>query len=342
MNTDNSDPESGGTEEPVVNGYVLLHRRGQLSCAIYRFDVLIDGEKVCKIKNNSLLKIPLKPGIHEFQVIFMRLKSNIVKVDIQPRSETKMSVKFHRTSVGQLFLRSDSAIKTEADEIDLLKQEHSWFVSLVSQGTKTFYSKKDVGKEIREKILQNELTKETPITVYKKSTPKEWKEESTTLLELTKDCFNLRVLYEPVWSHAITGLKWGALLGILLKLIDAVIMIGMIEPGYALLFVLAICMATIPNVGPVISVVGLLAMGRATGFSFLWTALGAILVGAVLGCLPGMGIGGIVGSIRKKRLPLASDAEPESEKILLKAVILPFAIGLLVFIIYICIQFMIL
>jgi hypothetical protein len=53
--------------------------------------------------------------------------------------------------------------------------------------------------------------------------------------------------------------------------------------------------------------------------------LSATLVGAVLGCLPGMAIGGIIGVSRKQALARAKDAEPEPAGLALKTVAFPFA-----------------
>lgn len=51
--------------------------------------------------------------------------------------------------------------------------------------------------------------------------------------------------------------------------------------------------------------------------------LAGMLVGALLGCLPGMGIGGIIGVARRGSLPTAHDASPEPAGLWLRAVILP-------------------
>jgi len=57
-------------------------------------------------------------------------------------------------------------------------------------------------------------------------------------------------------------------------------------------------------------------------------ALAAGLTGALLGSFPGMAIGGLVGLIRKRSLPIAQDAIPEQLGVVLRAVVAPLVGGI--------------
>jgi hypothetical protein len=61
--------------------------------------------------------------------------------------------------------------------------------------------------------------------------------------------------------------------------------------------------------------------------NFFLMFLASALSGAILGCLPGMATGGIVGLIRRRSISCAKDASPEGTGIILKAIILPLASG---------------
>ena len=64
-------------------------------------------------------------------------------------------------------------------------------------------------------------------------------------------------------------------------------------------------------------------------------ALGAGLAGAILGSLPGMGIGGILGYYKKDSLLLAKDAPPESKHLFIWAGLLPLVAGIVIIAFYI-------
>ena len=69
-------------------------------------------------------------------------------------------------------------------------------------------------------------------------------------------------------------------------------------------------------------VVGFL-LAKFTHMNFFMMAISATLIGAILGCLPGMFIGGIIGWIRRGSLLKAHDAIDEPSSVLLKTIALP-------------------
>ena len=63
----------------------------------------------------------------------------------------------------------------------------------------------------------------------------------------------------------------------------------------------------------------------------------ATLVGAILGCLPGMAIGGAIGLSRRKTLPCATDAGPEPDGLFLKVFVFPILGGAALWTLYLLI-----
>lgn len=159
------------------------------------------------------------------------------------------------------------------------------------------------------------------------------------LAEFAKEHFKLRILYEPVWSHALAGLKWGALAGICLKLADTFMLLDSVDRTLGGLFLAAIAFAVSLWVAlrdmaaPIIlTAVALfvtkfvdLSMGRGT-------RSGAHR--GNFGLLAWQAVGGAIGLVRQKSLPRAKDALPEPGGLLLKMVIFPLVVGAAVWVLY--------
>ena len=129
---------------------------------------------------------------------------------------------------------------------------------------------------------------------------------------------------DPVWSHAMAGLKWGALVGVGLKLLDTFVALASVDPMMALLFAGAVVVCCVPRIGVIGIIVISLWMTKYSSANFFLMAGAAALVGAVLGSLPGMAIGGIVGLCRKGHLPRVEGApELSPGDALARAVVLP-------------------
>jgi hypothetical protein len=133
----------------------------------------------------------------------------------------------------------------------------------------------------------------------------------------------------------MAGLKWGALVGVGLKLLDTLIMLGSADPALAFMFLVAIGVCFIPRVGMIAVIIVVIAMAKFTRVNLFIMGLAAALIGAILGCLPGMAIGGIIGFRRKSSLSCARDATPEPEGLFVKAVLLPLIGGCGLFVFYI-------
>jgi len=127
----------------------------------------------------------------------------------------------------------------------------------------------------------------------------------------------------------------GAIVGGGLKLLDTLIMLGTVDPMLAFLFLAAIAVAFIPRVGRIgVIAVVIFSMAYTKAHLFM-IGIVAVLTGAILGSLPGMAVGGIIGLSRKNSFPLAKDAEPESSGLLFKATIVPLVLGMALFALYI-------
>jgi len=134
----------------------------------------------------------------------------------------------------------------------------------------------------------------------------------------------------------MSGLKWGALIGIGLKFLDTLISLFFVDPVLAIMLIIVAGMCAIPRIGSgigIVSVIVPIAISEFVKVNLLAMFLAVMIIGSILGCLPGMAIGGIVGLARKKSLPLARDAKPE-RYVVLKAVVLPLLGGAVLWALY--------
>ena len=211
-------------------------------------------------------------------------------------------------------------------EVEAFKTTNDWFVVVqTSDGQRRLCNKKQFTDIFRKDILDGLLSSESTVDVHFKTKEGQWNKTSLLLAQFAKRHFKLRVLYEPVWSHAMSGLKWGALIGIGLKFLDTLIWLFFVDPGLAIMLIIVAGMCAIPRIGSgigIVSVIVPIAILGLTEVNLFVMFLGVMIVGSILGCLPGMAIGGVVGLARKKSLPLARDAKPE-RYVVLKAVVLP-------------------
>ncbi len=155
----------------------------------------------------------------------------------------------------------------------------------------------------------------------------DWNSEKTTVREFANEHNKLKALYQPVWTHALIGLRWGIYVGLALKAIDLMILLGSVDAQLVFFFLLAIGATFIPRVGVWAIAAVSFFITQYTGVNFFFMALGAGVAGAILGCLPGMFIGGLVGYLRRPKLPKAPDAEKESDVVLYKSILLPMVGG---------------
>jgi hypothetical protein len=208
-----------------------------------------------------------------------------------------------------------------------LRESTNWFVELDAGGYTRCYTKQDLATMLRDDIVRGRHERASAVKIHAKADNGEWSASDSTLFELASQHFSLRTLYEPVWSHAMAGLKIGALVGIALKLLDSSALLAMIDPRLAVLFLASIGICLVPRIGTFGVIAFSIAAAKFTKINLFVMGLTAAAVGATLGCLPGMAIGGIVGMIRKRSLALAKDAVPEPRSLIVQAVLLPLATG---------------
>lgn len=162
-----------------------------------------------------------------------------------------------------------------------------------------------------------------------------WIQAATTLGKFSKNNCTLGSLYQPIRSHALAGLQLGALIGVYLKCIDSAIALYPQNRLMAVGLILSCIVVSIPKIGLYLFSGLMIISSVYPGLnSMAFVFLGAGIAGSILAALPGMTIGGIVGWIRKKSLPLAPDAVSEPPSAIIKFVLLPFLGGFVVFIAY--------
>jgi len=213
-------------------------------------------------------------------------------------------------------------------EIEALKKQYDWFaITQTLDGQRRLCVKKQVADTLRRDVLDGVLNGASLVEIHAKSQDGKWVKTSSPLAQFAKGHFKLRVLYEPVWAHAMAGVKWGVLTGIGLKFLDTLILLASVNGKLAVMFLIVAGVCAIPRVGMPAMIAVSFAMWKFANVNLFLAVVAVMLIGSILGSLPGMAIGGAIGLVRKKNLPLAGDAQPERRALFVKAVLLPLAGG---------------
>jgi ABC-type bacteriocin/lantibiotic exporter with double-glycine peptidase domain len=214
-----------------------------------------------------------------------------------------------------------------SDIVVTSRNDHDWFIIVEDKRREQkVYLMDSFLEQIKEELITGILSAENTMERHVKEEDGTWKTEKLPLSDFIDDFRELRMLYKPVRLHAITGLIWGLLGGIALKIIDTAILFGAADPLLAFLFLGAIALIFIPRIGFFGMIIAIIAISWISPVNIYLAAISAALTGAILGCLPGMFIGGVVGLIREVNIPKAHEAGTESLAIL-KFVLLPLVGG---------------
>ncbi|MBN2829688.1 MAG: hypothetical protein JXR56_05165, partial [Candidatus Cloacimonetes bacterium] len=192
-----------------------------------------------------------------------------------------------------------------------------------TSGEINFYEVKELQTKVPSQIIEGIHSATVNSTVYSKNAQGEWVEKVQPLQKIINEHFKLKRLYKPVWAYATAGLKWGMLIGVILKLLDTSIGLFAVDAGAGFCFLIAIAVCFLPKIGFVAAMVASFMMGKYYNFNFFMAGLSSAAIGAILGCLPGMAIGGIIGLSKKDKVPLAYDFDPEQDAGFTKAVLYP-------------------
>ena len=219
---------------------------------------------------------------------------------------------------------SGTATLADDGDVEGLKMCHDWVAALeTSNGRRRVCSRENLAELLRDDILGGRLTSNSAVAVHAKTADGSWSQATLPLLGIVRGTFKLRVLYEPVWAHALAGLKWGGLAGIGLKLLDTFVRLAVADVGVGVMFLVAAGLCLVPRLGMGAMIFATIVMSRFTKLNLFFAVVGSFVAGAALGCLPGMAVGGVVGLLRRRRLHLAPDALSEGSDVALKAVALP-------------------
>lgn len=218
----------------------------------------------------------------------------------------------------------DVPVVSTADmRIEELKQATNWFLCVQpDQGEAKYFDAPAVTMELRQTILSGEYPKGTPVIVYSKNDQGQWSETKQNLISFARGNFGLRVLYEPVWAHAMKGISWGLRVGAVVQLLFGVLALNQVNPMAAFLLAVFGGALFIPKAGGPVVGIAAFWICKDGQFWIISMALTAMATGAILGCLPGMAVGGIVGIIRAGSFPQAAEGGDPSN-VAVKAVLLP-------------------
>jgi hypothetical protein len=214
----------------------------------------------------------------------------------------------------------------ECSEVASLKKETDWFVGIDEiTGARRYYREEDLDAQLASNILQGRHKKNAAVVVHSRTSDGRWDRANTNLFEFIKCFFKFRILYQPVWAHMLAGFKWGGIIGIILKLIDAIEFIASIDPPLAFIFLVLMGACFIPCVRNIAVPAVSIAMVLFTNIIVFITLIVTTIIGAALGGLYGVAIGGIIGFVRNSYILKANGVAPEPESMFYKAVLLPLA-----------------
>ncbi len=280
--------------------------------------------------DNSKLLSLLSLGITFFVVIPMW---NGLRAWLE---EKKVRANAPRIPIGYETCSKDYTEEHISEVDEWWKRNNMAFVTIEGhEGIQHYYRIENLETRIRSAILAGDHKPSSPAQLHKKGEDGTWSKAIDPLSKLIDSMYSLRVLYRPVWATAMAGLKWGALAGVALKLIDTAIGIAIFDPGAAFCFVFAIAFSFIPRIGVIGIVVISLVLSQIYEANFFMIGISSALTGAILGCLPGMAIGGFIGLSRRTKLELAPGAINEGPWIILKSTVLPLAGGVALAALYI-------
>jgi hypothetical protein len=84
-------PASDARQSPGGAQIVLSRERGGWRDRARSYDVVIDGERVAKIKRGSQVELPVAPGRHEIVLRIDWCGSPVLELEIQPGDSTQLS-----------------------------------------------------------------------------------------------------------------------------------------------------------------------------------------------------------------------------------------------------------
>jgi len=146
----------------------------------------------------------------------------------------------------------------------------------------------------------------------------------TTVEEVAVGSAELRDLYRPVWHKTLVFALYGALTGVVLKMLDTTVTLFAIDDQVGVLWLVVIGSLLVTRwvwFAPLVAI-GLMVFSGVQANLFI-TAIAAALVGATVGTPAGMIVGTIVGLARASGAQKAPDAGPEGRRPLLLGIVLP-------------------
>jgi hypothetical protein len=223
----------------------------------------------------------------------------------------------------------------ETAALKWLQENCTTFLSITTTDNHIInYRPDELDTRFRDALIAGRHSLDSSVELHVKGPDGNWTTSSPPISGLIKGRPKLNALYNPIWTYAMTGLKWGAILGAAGKLLDTAIALLAIEPGAALGFAVAIVAVFIPRVGILGVLVVSIVLSQFYRANFFLIGMSSALTGVVLAILPGMALGGLIGLARRGRIRRAADAIDEDRILVLKAVVLPFIAGIAIIAFY--------
>lgn len=137
--------------------------------------------------------------------------------------------------------------------------------------------------------------------------------------------FGLNLLYRPVGAYFSKGLLYGAIGGFLLKAVDTIYTLAIVDEslGAPIVFALLIASFFLANQVQILPVAAFAFAGYQYGFFLFGALITTGLVGGIFGAAAGALIGTIAGYISKSSLPAAPDRTSEGTSVFWWGIVAP-------------------
>jgi len=216
-----------------------------------------------------------------------------------------------------------------------LIKNSDWYTEVQTKtGANDFYGADNFIGSLKERLINGQYSSDDKVLIHSRDENSNWSSTPLTLRELAKENFDLSILFTPVKEYALTGLRWGVMAGAGIKLIDTFIGLLMADPATGFFFAVAVAVVFIPRIGVVGSIAAGFILTYLSGVNVFLIGIVSALTGAILGALPGMGIGGVMGLLKKSSIVRAHDAEEEPQSYSFSMAILPLTLGVALIMFY--------
>jgi hypothetical protein len=175
-------------------------------------------------------------------------QSKTEPIDFEVEEDTNV-----KTEKLALFAEKENEQEIDSEESEIVKENKKnkdWFIILTNSSNGKFaFDRNNFIEELKKGLINGTYSSDNNFECHFKDEKGSWALENTNVIKISKDINELKMLYNPVWNHAVIGLTWGAIIGVGLKILDSAILLGYSDPTLSFLFLGAVGITFIRKIG---------------------------------------------------------------------------------------------